>query len=372
MRRAAALVVALALAGCAGGAPAPDATTAPPATSPAGPTPDPTASHPTTALPATPQVVASGLAAPWGLAFLPDGSALVTERDTGRVLRVRRDAPAASLGVVPGVAHGGEGGLLGVAVPPGAPWDGTVFVYATTTQDNRVLRLRLVGDVLVPDGVVLSGIPRARNHDGGRIAVGPDGYLYVATGDAGVPARAQDLGSLAGKILRVTVDGEPAPGNPFPGSPVWSRGHRNVQGLAWTPDGRLIASELGQNAWDELNVIRAGANYGWPEVEGRGGGDRFVDPVAVWSPSDASPSGIAVVDGAVYVAALRGEALWRVPLDGDTVGAPERLLHGAYGRLRAVEVDDEGALWLLTSNRSRGRPREGDDRVVVLTLDDVR
>jgi glucose/arabinose dehydrogenase len=153
---------------------------------------------------------------------------------------------------------------------------------------------------------------------------------------------------------------------------VWSRGHRNVQGLAWTPDGRLIASELGQNAWDELNVIRAGANYGWPEVEGRGGGDRFVDPVAVWSPSDASPSGIAVVDGAVYVAALRGEALWRVPLDGDTVGAPERLLHGAYGRLRAVEVDDEGALWLLTSNRSRGRPREGDDRVVVLTLDDVR
>jgi glucose/arabinose dehydrogenase len=229
-----------------------------------------------------------------------------------------------------------------------------------------VERLRLDGDRLVPQGVVLDGIPRARNHDGGRLAFGPDGFLYVATGDAAVPARAQDPGSLAGKILRITADGEPAPGNPDPGSPVWSLGHRNVQGLAWTPDGRLFASELGQSTWDELNLIEPGGNYGWPLVEGVGRDPRFVDPVVVWPTDAASPSGIGVLAGALYVAALRGESLWRVPLKAGGVGEPERLLHGTFGRLRAAEPDPDGNLWLLTTNTTRGRVRPGDDRVVVV------
>lgn len=335
-------------------------TTAP--TAPTAPT-GPDAASPDAALP---EVVASGLAAPWALAFLPDGSALVTVRDTGEVLRVRRGGDPVSVGVVPGVAHGGEGGLLGIAVSPSFEEDRAVFVYLTTASDNRVLRMRLEPDALAEESVILDGIPRAGNHNGGRIAFGPDGYLYAATGDAADPRSAQDLDSLAGKILRVTADGAPAPGNPVATSPVWSWGHRNVQGLAWDGDGRLFASELGQNAWDELNVIEPGANYGWPSVEGEGEDERFVDPVLVWRPSDASPSGIAVAGDTVYVAALRGESLWSVPLTGDGVGEPERLLAGEYGRLRAVEVDGDGNLWILTTNTTRGRVRPGDDQVVVL------
>ncbi|WP_418605584.1 PQQ-dependent sugar dehydrogenase [Georgenia sp. SUBG003] len=222
-------------------------------------------------------------------------------------------------------------------------------MYATTDLDNRVLRLRLSDDVVGPPAVVLDGIPRAGNHNGGRLAFGPDGHLYVTTGDAGEPGRAQDLESLGGKILRIDQEGRPAPGNPFAGSPVWSYGHRNVQGIGWDEDGRMYASEFGQNTYDELNLIEPGANYGWPRVEGAGGVEGFVDPMRQWSTAEASPSGIAVVDDAVYLAALRGESLWRVPLAGggrtgepvrrlDVTprrGGPRRLLRGGPRRPRS-------------------------------------
>jgi glucose/arabinose dehydrogenase len=368
---------ALALTACAGTDSGADATRSPTASPSPSPTTSPTPTAPTP--PAEPALVAQGLAAPWGLAFLPDGSALVTVRDTAEIVWVRRDAPARSLGRVPGVSHGGEGGLLGIAVSPDVATDRTAYVYATTDADNRVFRLRL-DDVDDPQGFavdrpVVVGIPRSGNHNGGRIAFGPDGFLYVATGDAGVSGRAQDLDSLGGKILRVTSEGEAAPGNPRPGSPLWSWGHRNVQGLAWDERGRLFASEFGQNRWDELNLIEAGGNYGWPDVEGVGGGG-FIDPLVTWTTDEASPSGIAIVGDAIHVAALRGESLWRVPLvpeeeggaDGAVVGEPQRLLAGEYGRLRAVEPDGQGNVWLLTSNVSRGIPRPGDDRVVVVDL----
>ncbi|WP_127130183.1 sorbosone dehydrogenase family protein [Georgenia sp. SYP-B2076] len=333
--------------------------TSAPATTEPGPTAVPS--------PAPARVVASGLDVPWGLAFLPDGSALVTLRNRGEVLQIREGQPPRSLGRVAGVAAQGEGGLLGVAVSPGFARDGAVFVYLTAADDNRVVRLHLAGGVPTPEAVIVEGIPRAGNHNGGRLAFGPDGYLYIATGDAGEPSRAQDTGSLGGKILRVDADGRPAPGNPF-GNRVWSLGHRNVQGMAWDADGRMFASEFGQDTWDELNLIEPGANYGWPEVEGNGGPARFTDPLVQWPTDDASPSGIAVADGAVYLAALRGESLWRVPLvpGGDVVGKPERLLEGTYGRLRTVVTDDAGDLWVVTSNTFRGDPRPGDDRVVVL------
>ena len=214
---------------------------------------------------------------------------------------------------------------------------------------------------------VLTGIPKAGNHNGGRIAWGPDGFLYVATGDAADTGRSQDRSNLAGKILRITADGKAAPGNPFDGSPVWSLGHRNVQGLAWGRDGTMFASEFGQNTWDELNVIVPGRNYGWPDVEGieDGGGD-FTAPIAQWATSDSSPSGITVgADGAVYMAALRGESLWKIPVAGNRrQGEPVRLFEGRFGRIRDVVAAPDGALWMLTNNTSRGDPRDDDDRLV--------
>ena len=329
----------------------------------------PSSSSPVSTQPAT-ETIATGLPLPWGLAFLPDGTALVTLRDQAEVLHIAEGGAPVSLGRVPGVVAGGEGGLLGIAVSPTFASDRTVFVYLTSSDDNRVMRMTFDGVSLRPGQVIVQGIAKAGNHDGGRLAFGPDGYLYIATGDAGRHDPAQDRGSLSGKILRVTADGSPAPGNPFPGSRVWSLGHRNVQGLAWDRAGAMYASEFGQNTWDELNHIEPGRNYGWPEVEGIGRRSGFVDPIRQWSTAEASPSGIAVgADGAIYMAALRGESLWRIPLDpqGET-GTPERLLQGRYGRLRTVVPAPDGRLWLVTSNTFRGNVQPGDDRILALRL----
>jgi glucose/arabinose dehydrogenase len=211
-------------------------------------------------------------------------------------------------------------------------------------------------------------LPSAANHNGGRLAFGPDGYLYVTTGDAGNRSAAQDRNSLAGKILRITASGRPALGNPFPGSAVWSLGHRNVQGIGWAEDGTMYASEFGQDRLDGLNRITPGGNYGWPEVEGSDGDGGFIDPLATWATDDSSPSGIAVTGDAVYLAALRGERLWRVPLNEGAIGSPQGLLTRELGRLRDVALAPGGGLWVLTSNTFRGQPRAGDDRLVLLPL----
>jgi glucose/arabinose dehydrogenase len=323
-------------------------------------TPGPTAQGRTT--------IATGLEVPWGLAFLPDGSALVTLRDRAEVVRIGAGPPT-SVGDIPGVVPSGEGGLMGVVLSPDFASDRQVFLYFTAADDNRIVRATYDGSRLTGVRPIFTGIPKAGNHDGGRIVFGPDGYLYVGTGDAGQSDRAQDRTALGGKILRLTRDGEPAPGNPFPGSPVWSYGHRNVQGMAWDASGRMFASEFGQNAWDELNEIVPGGNYGWPVVEGIAEDARFRNPLRQWTTEDASPSGIAMgPDGAVYMAALRGMCLWRIPLAGGVVGEPQRLLAGTYGRLRTVEVAPDGRLWVVTSNTFRGSPRAGDDRVIALPL----
>jgi len=271
---------------------------------------------------------------------------------------------------VPGVSPGGEGGLLGIAVSPRFATDRSVFVYLTSTVDNRVLRMTLVGGVLRPSRVIVLGIPKGRIHNGGRIAFGPDGHLYIATGDAGQRGASQSRTSMGGKILRVTVTGVAAPGNPYRGSRIWSLGHRNVQGLAWSRIGAMYASELGANTWDELNRILPGRNYGWPIVEGIARRPGFIDPIRQWRTVDASPSGIAVgADRSIYMAALRGQSLWRIPLDTrGRAGTPQRLLRGTYGRLRAAVSAPDGRLWLLTSNTSNGVPRRGDDRIIARRL----
>ena len=314
-------------------------------------------------------VVATGLDAPWGLAFLPDGSALVSERDTARIKRVSPEGDVATVGRVRGVAPRGEGGLLGIALSPTYESDNLLFAYFTAADENRVVRITYDGDSLSGQRTILDGIPAGAIHNGGRIAFGPDGHLYVGTGEAGQTDLSQRRRSLGGKILRITADGEPAPGNPFGGSPVYSLGHRNVQGLAFDARGQLWAAEFGQSTWDELNRIEAGANYGWPEVEGRARDERFQDPVRQWSTDEASPSGIAVAGNAVYMAALRGARLWQVPIPGGRAGEPRALLTGDYGRLRTVGVAPDGSLWLMTSNRDgRGSVRDGDDRILRLTL----
>jgi glucose/arabinose dehydrogenase len=374
-RAAVTLVLALALAGCSGATPDESRPTRTPATSPGSSTATTTTtSAPATATRATrPRVagdVVTGLSVPWGLAFLPDGTALVSERDTELVKAVEPSGDVRTVGRVRGVDGVGEGGLLGLAVSPDYAADSTVFVYFTRGSENVVARMRYDGDGLSGQRTVLDGIPAGPIHNGGRIAFGPDGHLYVGTGESGRTDLSQDRDSLGGKILRITPDGDPAPGNPFAGSPVWSLGHRNVQGLAWDSRGGMWAAEFGQNTWDELNRIRPGENYGWPVVEGRSGDGRYVDPVRQWRTSEASPSGIAVAEDSVFMAALGGTRLWQVPIAEGRAGRPAALMRQRYGRLRTVVAAPDGSLWVTTSNRDgRGAPRDGDDRIVRLTFD---
>ncbi|KSZ60177.1 glucose sorbosone dehydrogenase [Rhodococcus pyridinivorans KG-16] len=316
--------------------------------------------------------VTSGLDTPWGIAFLPTGSALVTERNSGRIVEIT-DGEVREVGRVGETLAQGESGLLGIAVSPTFDTDRFVYLYVTTGSDNRVLRVVLDGTTLAEPEVILDGIPAARIHDGGRMIFGPDGMLYVATGEAGRRELAQDPNSLGGKILRITGDGEPAPGNPDPASPVYSLGHRNVQGLAFDDRGRLWASEFGQNDVDELNLVTAGANYGWPAVEGAGGSDEFVDPVLTWPVSQASPSGLAWFDGSLWMAGLRGERLWRIDIPDtdvqDTAVTATDFFVGEYGRLRTVVATPDGSLWLTTSNRDgRGSPADDDDRILRIEI----
>ncbi len=314
-----------------------------------------------------PRTLTEDLEVPWAIAFLPGGDALVTERDSARLMRVTPQGGKREVGVIEGVSPNGEGGLLGVAVSPKFSSDHFIFVYFTADSDNRIVRYRYDSRLSDPTPIV-TGIPNASFHNGGRLEFGPDGYLYAGTGETGHEGLSQDKSSLGGKILRMTTDGRPAPGNPF-GNLLWTYGHRNVQGLAWDQQGHMYATEFGQNAYDEVNLIEKGHNYGWPEVEGMGGGDEFTDPLLTWTTDEASPSGLAYADGSLWMAALRGQRLWQIPLRRDgSAGHPIGHFTREYGRLRAVTTAPGGALWVSTSNRDgRGSPRQGDDRILLIT-----
>ncbi|GAB2571305.1 PQQ-dependent sugar dehydrogenase [Leucobacter ruminantium] len=353
--RAVAVAAALALAGVLGGC-----------AGEAGGEPAPTGggSEPESGAEAlsAPAPVVSGLEAPWSVVF-HEGTPILSERDSGRILLLDPEGEVVELVTVDST-HRVEGGLLGLAVR-----DDHLYAYATFGDENRIVRYPLIGEgsslAAGDPEPVLSGIPAGTNHNGGRIAFGPDGMLYATTGDAGDTDHAQDLDSLAGKILRMTPDGGVPSDNPFEGSHVYSYGHRNPQGIAWAEDGTMYASEFGQNTWDELNVIEAGGDYGWPEAEGLSGDARYIDPVQQWEPANASPSGIATHEGSIWIANLRGASLREVPLDAPA----SSVVHyaGEYGRIRDIAVAPDGRLWMVTGNTDgRGDPSPQDDRILRL------
>ncbi|QIY74581.1 PQQ-dependent sugar dehydrogenase [Streptomyces sp. RLB1-33] len=317
--------------------------------------------------------VSSGWTIPWGTYWMPDGqTALVTERDDFRVWKVAKDGTRTQVGTVPNaVTTNGEGGLLGVAVDPKWATNHYVYFMHTASEGNRVVRMTYDGSSLTDYTILLQGIKKNRYHNGGRLAFGPDGYLYVSTGEAQTPELAQDKTSLNGKILRMTTDGKAAPGNPF-GNYVYSYGHRNPQGLAFDRNGRLWEAEFGNSSKDELNLIKPGANYGWPTCEGSCSISGMTNPKATWNVSEASPSGIAIVRNVVYMASLRGERLWRVPITGDTenVGTPTAYYVGTYGRLRTVtKVPGADQLWLSTTNcDNNGGAADGSDKIFKVSI----
>lgn len=325
------------------------------------------------------------LEAPWSLVFLPDGRALVSER-RGAIRMIANNRLLPDPLITRPVVQDGEGGLMGLAVHPRFPE--LAFVYAMETveeggrRQNRVVRLRFERNQLVPAGIVVGGIPAGPNNDGGRIGFGPsDGKLYVATGDTNRGYLAQDRNNLAGKILRLGDDGTVPPDNPVLNSVVFSLGHRNPQGLAWDPQtGRMLESEhgptgeLGLSAWDEINIIEGGFNYGWPLVVGAAHKSGFTDPIVAWPDNPTPPSGMTFWHGDLFVATLRSQALVRITFERDEKGPHPRVIErwfaktayeGRFGRLRDVAVGPDNALYVLTNNRGRdGTPAPDDDRII--------
>ncbi|MCT9929020.1 PQQ-dependent sugar dehydrogenase [Planotetraspora sp. A-T 1434] len=330
-------------------------------------------------VPSSISTISSGWTIPWGLYWMPDGqSALATERDDKvtagqfKVFKVSLAGARTQVGTVPNVVTtGGEGGLLGVAVDPNWATNHYVYFFHTASEGNRIVRMTYNGTSLSGYTILVQGIAKNKYHNGGRLAFGPDGYLYASTGDAQTSSLAQDKSSLNGKILRMKTDGTPAPGNPF-GTLVYSYGHRNPQGLAFDRNGRLWEAEFGNSAYDELNLIKPGANYGWPTCEGTCSVAGMTNPKKTWTVDQASPSGIAIVRNVIYMAALRGERLWRIPISGDTesVGTATAYYVGTYGRLRTVvKVPGVDQLWLTTTNSdNNGGAANGSDKIFKITI----
>ena len=354
--------VAAGAAGCSFGAPPPDQAGEPPRlpTPSTSPTPDDSSQGAV-------EVVAKGLAVPWGVAFLPDGTGLVTERDSDRLLKVGPDNASDGLVVTPvqtltGVAAGGDGGLLGIAVSPNYATDQTVFVYYSTAQDNRIASLKL-GATPTP---LVTGIPHGSSDNGGALGFGPDGMLYATTGDAGTPAAAADPKSLAGKVLRMGVDGKPAPGNPTPGSLVYASGLHDPQALAWDNLKHLFVTDVGATS-DEINLIQPGKDYGWPAAQGPANNPKYVDPTLTFKPSEGGCAGLAVTGQLMLTGCLAGTRLYLIQLTtaGGTLGAAQPLLQGSFGRLRTVVRAPDGSMWVTTSNKDGvGTPASDDDRIL--------
>src|SRR3990172_6815027 len=315
------------------------------------------------------EIVTENIENPWEVAFLPSGEILVTERP-GRLLKIGKDKTIIQ---VSGVRHVGEGGLLGMTLHPDFESNQLIYLYLTSSNPsqivNRVEQYRLEENSLTNRKIIVEGIEGASNHDGGWIERGPDGFLYITSGEAQNSSLSQDTNSLNGKILRVTADGSIPSDNPF-GNAVYSYGHRNVQGLAWGSGGRLWATEHGRSGvlsgLDELNLIEKGKNYGWPEIEGDETRTGMISPVIhsgaseTWAPADAE-----FINSSIFFTGLRGETLYEAKLDEGKVTRLIKHFQNEYGRLRAVRLSPDGYLYITTSNRDgRGQVRQNDDKLI--------
>lgn len=316
------------------------------------------------------KIVAQNLNIPWEIVFLPTGDMLVTER-SGKLLKIGTETQV--IKEIEGVKHIGEGGLLGLAFHPNFSLNSFIYLYSTTQDasgiSNRVERYKFLNDTLSERKVILAGIKGSSNHDGGRIAFGPDGYLYITTGDAENSHLAQDKNSLNGKILRIKDDGSVPPDNPF-GNAVYSLGHRNPQGLAWDEDGTLWETEHGpsgiQTGYDEINIIIKGADYGWPEIRGDQRKEGFISPVIQSGSKDTwAPSGMIYWNGSLFFSGLRGEALYEAKITKENKLDLITHFKQRFGRIRAVVLGSDGFLYISTSNRDgRGQVKEGDDKII--------
>ncbi len=320
-----------------------------------------------TKLPET-SVVATDLNIPWSITFLPDKTMLVTER-TGNLIQVKNSEKTV-IKKIPVKVYG-EGGLLGMALDPNFKTNGLIYFYYTYSTNgndtiNRVSKFKFTNGALSDEKIILDHIPGSIFHDGGRIKFGPDGFLYVTTGDAEVDAHAQDKNSLSGKILRVTTDGKAAPGNPF-GTPIYSYGHRNPEGLAWDSAERLWATEHGRSGatsgLDELNRIEPGKNYGWPTIQGDQTKADMITPIINSGPNITwAPAGAIYLNGSIIFGGLKGQTLYEYNI------ASKKLtehLKGKFGRIREVVLGPDGAIYISTSNRDgRGQVGTGDDKII--------
>lgn len=315
------------------------------------------------------EVIAENLAIPWELAFLPDGDILVTER-LGNLKRIGKKKHVYT---IEGVRHAGEGGLLGLALHPRFTENHWIYLYFTTASNNglknKVERYRLDDNSLSEKQIIIDGIPGAPYHDGGRIAFGQDGYLYVATGDAGQSNLAQDTNSLAGKILRLKDDGQIPHDNPFSNA-IYSYGHRNPQGLAWDNKGRLWATEHGRSGilsgLDELNLIDKGKNYGWPVIQGDEKRNSMESPIIQSGAYETwAPAGLVFFDDSLFFGGLRGESIYRAKILDDGTVTLRSYFHQEFGRIRTVVLGPDGFLYITTSNTDgRGKPKIGDDKII--------
>ena len=328
------------------------------------------------------EVVAENLTIPWSIDWLPNGTALFTERngnlrmiENGKLL----EEPLLSLGV-----GGVEGGLLGITVDPDYEQNNFIYLYYTYNElistSNKVVRFQLIDKTISEDKIIIDGIPGGPFHDGGRIQFGPDGKLYISTGEAGNPNLAQDMNSLGGKILRINSDGTIPEDNPWKDSPVYSIGHRNPQGFDWDNLGNLVATEHGPSGWrgsahDEINVINSGKNYGWPDVIGDESIEGLENPILHTGDNTWAPSGAEFYygdkfpqwKGKYFVATLRGTHLHLIDFDleNNQVISHEKLFQDEFGRLRDVQTGPDGYLYILTSNQDgRGIPESNDDRII--------
>jgi glucose/arabinose dehydrogenase len=315
------------------------------------------------------EVVADNLQIPWEIAFLPNGDLLVTERP-GTLKRIGKES---RVYVIEGVRHIGEGGLLGMALHPQFSENRWIYLYLTTSigdgLKNRVERYRFEEDRLSEKTIIIDNIPAAAYHDGGRIAFGLDGYLYITTGDAGSSKLAQDINSLAGKILRIKDDGSIPPDNPF-GNAVWSYGHRNSQGLAWDNRGRLWATEHGRSGirsgLDELNLIEKGKNYGWPVIQGDERKAGMETPIIQSGPDETwAPAGIVYWNGSLFFGGLRGQSFYEAKIFDDDKILLKAHFRQEFGRIRAVVMGPDGYFYIATSNTDgRGDPKPNDDKII--------